>query len=110
VLVAANSGPQATAKLEPPMGILMGCAKCGGRMLTKVGRSKPMLICTDCGHPISEVDNRENRKRQRNGSLFMLALVAVAMMAFFLTQIRERTNSGNNPAERMHREEEIFAR
>ena len=92
------------------MGILMGCAKCGGRMLTKVGRSKPMLICTDCGHPISEVDNRENRKRQRNGSLFMLALVAVAMMAFFLTQIRERTNSSNNPAERVHREEEIFAR
>lgn len=88
----------------------MGCAKCGCRMLTKVGRSKPMLICTDCGHPISEVDDHKNRQRQRNGSLFMLALAAVALMAFFLTQIRERTNSGNQPAERMHREKEIFAR
>ena len=110
VLVAAMSGPQVTAKLVPPVGILMGCAKCGCRMLTKVGRKKPMLICTDCGHPIGEARDAENRQRQRHGSLFMLALAAVALMAFFLTQLREKTSDGNRPAERMHRELEIFTR
>lgn len=29
----------------------MACPKCGCRLLTKVGRSKTMLICSDCGHP-----------------------------------------------------------
>jgi hypothetical protein len=110
VFVAAKSGHQVAAKLVPPVGILMGCAKCGGRMLTKVGRKKPMLICSDCGHPVAEVKDPERSKRQRHGSLFMLALAAVALMAFFLTQLRERTSNGNLPAERIHREQGIFAR
>ena len=77
----------------------MGCAKCGGRMLTKVGRRKPMLICSDCGQPVSEAEATERQQLRLQGSLFMLGLAAVAAMTFFLTHMRATTADGPDPTE-----------
>jgi hypothetical protein len=79
-------------------------------MLTKVGRRKPMLICTTCGHPSTKTDDGAKRQLMISGSLFMLALAAVAGMAFFMTQMKENDEGGRHPAERMRREKAIFSK
>jgi len=88
----------------------MGCVNCGGRMLTKVGRKKPMLICSDCGHPLSDTIDPQKQLTRVWGSLFMVSLSAIAIMTFFLAQVRETRTNERNPVERMHRERAIFAR
>jgi len=70
-------------------------------MLTKVGRKRPMLICSDCGHPLSEADVGERGQRRLGGSLIMLALAAISGMTFFLTQMRQGTGAGAEPAEKL---------
>jgi hypothetical protein len=79
-------------------------------MLTKVGRRKPMLICTACGHPSTKTDDAAKRQLTISGSLFMLALAAVAGMAFFMTQMKENDEGGRQSAERMHREQAIVSK
>ena len=41
----------------------MTCPKCGCRMVTKVGRSTKMLICSDCGHPRAQEPAPAGRTR-----------------------------------------------
>ena len=69
--------------------VLMGCAKCGGRMLTKVGRRKPMLICSDCGHPISDNATPERRRLMLSSARLMAGLLAVASLTLVLSRLRE---------------------
>jgi DNA-directed RNA polymerase subunit RPC12/RpoP len=88
----------------------MGCVNCGGRMLTKVGRKKPMLICSDCGHPLSESIDPKKQLTRVWGSLFMVSLTAIAIMTFFLAQVREKGSNKRTPVERMYRERAILAR
>jgi hypothetical protein len=71
-------------------------------MLTKVGRTHPMLICTDCGLP---VDQREaaSLSRQRlvaASSLLVMALVGGALLS--LASLNEARREG---AETIQREE-----
>ena len=69
-------------------------------MLTKVGRKRPMLICSDCGHPLSEADASERVGLRLSGSLIRLALAAISGMTFFLTQMRAGPGAGSEPAEK----------
>lgn len=73
-------------------------------MLTKVGRKRPMLICSDCGHPISEADVSERGRRRLGGSLIMLALAAISGMTLVLTQMRQGPGAGSEPAEKVQPE------
>lgn len=77
----------------------MECAKCGCRMLTKVGRRQPMLICCDCGQPVSEEEAGERRQRLLSGSLFMVGLAAVASMTLLLTHLRDPSIEGSPATE-----------
>ena len=55
----------------------MSCRKCGGRMVTKVGRTNTMLICSDCGHPRADKAQPHLVKLQHVATAAFLAAVTV---------------------------------
>ena len=55
----------------------MSCTKCGGRMVTKVGRTNTMLICSDCGHPRADKAQPHRVNLQHAATAAFLAAVAV---------------------------------
>ena len=59
-------------------------------MLAKVGRSRSMLICTDCGHPQERSQDPEQSRQRMVGGLMMIGLATVAGMTFFLSQVSEQ--------------------
>jgi hypothetical protein len=71
----------------------MACRRCGCRMIAKVGRTHPMLICTDCGLPM---DQRETRAlaRQRLWNAITLTVMATVggAMALLATINEARTS------------------
>lgn len=73
----------------------MACPKCGCRLLTKVGRSKTMLICSDCSYPRElSFDQPAFQWRQ----LFTLMLVfMVAGVAVYPTVVLDIVNSMSTP-------------
>ena len=74
----------------------MSCTKCGCRMVTKVGRTNTMLICSDCGHPRAEKALPRHTKRKRIATAAFLA--ALAGLAFAMSRIRETTTPPAEPA------------
>jgi len=54
----------------------LSCRKCGGRMVTKVGRTNTMLICSDCGHPRTEKAQPHRVKLQHVATAGFLAAVS----------------------------------
>jgi len=72
----------------------MACPKCGCRLLTKVGRSKTLLICADCGHPqVPSPDARGLRWRQLSTAALLLGLAAVALAIIYLSDAVTRSTS-----------------
>jgi hypothetical protein len=70
----------------------MACPKCGCRLLTKVGRSKTMLICADCGHPQApSLELGGFQWSQLSTVALLLGIAAVATALSFLSDavIRE---------------------
>ncbi len=64
-------------------------------MLTKVGRSRTMLICSDCGHPQApEPDQTPLRWQQLSSVLLLLVIGGVALALSFLS---DRLSRGNSP-------------
>ena len=59
----------------------MSCMKCGCRMVTKVGRTNTMLICSDCGHPHAEKAQPHRVKLQHLSTAAFLAAVTVLAVA-----------------------------
>lgn len=58
----------------------MACPKCGCRLLTKVGRTKTMLICSDCGHPQATASQGSAFQwRQLSTVLLLIAISGVAL-------------------------------
>ena len=58
----------------------MACPKCGCRLLTKVGRSRTMLICSDCGHPQKPALEKPGSSwRQLSTVLLLLLISGVAL-------------------------------
>ena len=73
----------------------MACPKCGCRLLTKVGRSKTMLICSDCSHP-REPCFDQPAFQWRQLSTLMLVLI-VAGVAVYPTMVSDIVNSMSTP-------------
>jgi hypothetical protein len=64
----------------------MACPKCGCRLLTKVGRSKTMLICADCGHPQDpSLEMGRFQWSQLTTVSLLLGIAAVATALSFLS-------------------------
>jgi hypothetical protein len=62
----------------------MACPKCGCRLLTKVGRSKTMRICSDCGHPRLPTPESEVVLWRQLSSVLLLGAVATVALALSL--------------------------
>ena len=65
----------------------MACQRCGGRMLTKVGSKTKLLVCSDCGTPVSAAGSNSlvQDKQILSSSLLLLALGGFFLLIFFLT-------------------------
>jgi hypothetical protein len=74
----------------------MSCTKCGCRMVTKVGRTSTMLICSDCGHPRAELHRPHRIAHQR--WVTAAFLVAVAGLALAMSRMRYSTSAPSEPA------------
>jgi len=65
----------------------LSCKKCGGRMVTKVGRTNTMLICSDCGHPREDKAQPHRVKLQYVATAAFLAAVTALTMAVLRVSI-----------------------
>ena len=88
----------------------MACPKCGCRLLTKVGRSKTMLICSDCGHPRQPTPEGEIVQWRQLSSVLLLG--AVAAVALALSLLSDSLMQGDIPLgepSRLDRSNEVLA-
>lgn len=75
-------------------------------MLTKVGRTHPMLICTDCGQPVDQLASSSLARKRIRGALSLLGLAAVGCGVFLLASMEEwRTASTPEPEEAAPRDQ-----
>jgi hypothetical protein len=80
----------------------MACPKCGCRLLTKVGRSKKMLICSDCSHPLEpSFDQLASKWRQLSTLMIVLMVSGVSV---FHTLVSGMVSSMSTP---LHTESQI---
>ena len=83
----------------------MACPKCGCRLLTKVGRSKQMLICSDCSNPLEpSFDQLASQWRQLSTLMFVLMVAGVAV---FHTLVSDMVSSMSTPLNRESQIEKI---
>ncbi len=88
----------------------MACPKCGCRLLTKVGRSRTMLICSDCGHPRQPAPEGETFNWRQLSSVLLLG--AVAGVALALSLLSDSLTQGDSPLgepSRLDRRNEVAA-
>ena len=72
----------------------MACPKCGCRLLTKVGRSRTLLICADCGHPQDpSLETGGFQWSQLSTVALLLGIAAVATALSFLSDAVTRNPS-----------------
>jgi hypothetical protein len=64
-------------------------------MVTKVGRTNTMLICSDCGHPRAENPRRHRIRLERLATIAFLA--ALAGLAFAVSRMKT-TPPSSEPA------------
>jgi hypothetical protein len=72
----------------------MACHRCGCRMITKVGRSAPMLICTDCGLPVDPQESAESRRKHVWGYITLVGLASIGGAMFLLASMNEMRTTG----------------
>ena len=73
----------------------MACRRCGCRMVTKVGRTAPMLICTDCGLPVDQRETAELRRKHVWGYITLVGLASIGGAMFLLASVREMRPAGS---------------
>jgi hypothetical protein len=79
----------------------MACRRCGCRMLTKVGRTTPMLICTDCGLPVDQRESAALKRKRLWGALTLVCMAVMGGAILLLASINEiRREGGFQDAER----------
>jgi hypothetical protein len=71
-------------------------------MVTKVGRTSTMLICSDCGHPRTEKARPHRIRRQRLATATFLAVLVG--LAFAMARFRDATTPPEDPARTTHAE------
>lgn len=72
----------------------LACRQCGCRMLTRVGRTKPMLICTDCGLPVDQRETATATRQQLGGAVTLMAMALLGGAMLLLASINEAQRAG----------------
>jgi hypothetical protein len=72
----------------------MACRRCGCRMLTKVGRSTPMLICTDCGLPVDHRETAELKRKRLWGALTLMSMACMSGILLLMVSMNELRTAG----------------
>lgn len=58
-------------------------------MLTKVGRTNPLLICTDCGLPVDQQQTAKLSRQRFWGAFTLLAMALLGAAMLLLASIKE---------------------
>ncbi|MGA1302718.1 MAG: hypothetical protein ACO3ZD_01615 [Cyanobium sp.] len=69
--------------------LAMACRHCGCRMLTKVGRTSPMLICTDCGQPVNQRETADRKRKHLWGALTLLTMACMGGVLLLMVSMSE---------------------
>jgi hypothetical protein len=64
-------------------------------MLTKVGHSHPMLICTDCGLPVDQRESSAMARQRLWGALTLVGLALVSGAMLLLATVYENRTAGS---------------
>jgi hypothetical protein len=72
----------------------VACRKCGCRMVTKVGRTHPMLICSDCGLPVDDRENAQLARQRLWGALTLVTMAFVSFAMLLLATLYEWRTAG----------------
>ena len=62
-------------------------------MLTKVGQSQRMLICTDCGQPVDQRESSAMARQRLWGALTLISLTVVSGAMLLLATMYESRNA-----------------
>ena len=62
-------------------------------MLTKVGQSQQMLICTDCGQPVDQRESAAMARQRLWGALTLMSLTVVSGAMLLLATMYESRNA-----------------
>ena len=68
----------------------MACRRCGCRMVTKVGGRGNLLICSDCGVPVENLQGQQQHRQRLYAALALLCLTLVGGMVFLLAAMEDR--------------------
>lgn len=63
-------------------------------MITKVGRTTPMLICTDCGHPVDQRESAAIKRKRLWGALTLVGMAVLGGAILLLASINEIRREG----------------
>ena len=69
---------------------LLACRRCGCRMVTKVGGRGNLLICSDCGVPVENLQGQQQHRQRLYAALALLSLTLVGGMVFLLAAMEDR--------------------
>lgn len=67
----------------------MACRRCGCLMLTKVGRTTPMLICTDCGLPVDQRETAELKRKRFWGAVTLVTMASMGGLLLLMVSMSE---------------------
>ena len=62
-------------------------------MITKVGQSQQMLICTDCGQPVDQRESAAMARQRLWGALTLMSLTVVSGAMLLLATMYESRNA-----------------
>ena len=68
----------------------MACRRCGCRMVTMVGRRGNLLICSDCGVAVENIQGQLQHRQRLYAALALIGLTLVGAMIFVLAAMEER--------------------
>ena len=77
----------------------MSCSKCGCRIVSKLGRSKGLLICADCGHPVQTLLDPAKGRRTALAAVSLAGIMLVGSSVLILDSIHDSQRQGEWPAE-----------
>ena len=63
-------------------------------MLTKVGRSTPMLICTDCGLPLDQRESADLKRKRLWGALTLMTMASMGGVLLLMVSMNELRSAG----------------
>lgn len=75
------------------------CSRCGCRLVSKLGRGKSLLICADCGHPLTSLVDPVKRRNTALAAFSLVGMVMVGSGVLMLDSIHNNMRQEGLPAE-----------